>query len=53
MNKRLWLKEYKFAGRTIRMWHLRDFTKAFPVCEYFWDNPEWLIITEEEKDADK
>ena len=40
--KRLWLTTIKTNKGNVKIWVLRDYDKAFPVQEYFWNNPDWL-----------
>ena len=40
MNKRLWLQTHKTPWGNVRIWTLRDYSKAFPIQVYFWDIPD-------------
>ena len=42
MNKELWLKNYITPWGNVRMWILRDYSKAFPIQVYFWDIPDCI-----------
>ena len=39
LTKRLFLSHIKSPWGMIRMWIIRDYSKAFPVQVYFWDTP--------------
>ena len=41
--KRLWLMTHKTPWGDVRLWVLRDYSKAFPISEYFWDVPDCVL----------
>jgi len=43
LTKRLWLRSQNTHHGIIKVWILRDYSKAVPTHVYFWDSPDWLL----------
>lgn len=42
ITKQLWLRRQDTPWGIVKIWTLRDYSKACPVQVYFWDIPDWV-----------